>query len=117
MIGDWAAGVVALRRGEISGSFGKALPECEPRHAFYIGCKYRLAVTSGAHSAAAWTRGARWKPSGMNLGENRLQRPGVTRNAPQRYWLASRLSIGIGRHLWRSESLGGDHGLRNEVKY
>jgi perosamine synthetase len=37
----------ALRRGEISGSFGKALPEFEQRFAAYVGCKYGVAVTSG----------------------------------------------------------------------
>src|SRR6202790_3566649 len=37
----------ALRRGEISGSFGKALPEFEERFAVYVGCKYGVAVTSG----------------------------------------------------------------------
>lgn len=37
----------ALRRGEISGSFGKALPEFEARFAAYVGCKYGVAVTSG----------------------------------------------------------------------
>ena len=37
----------ALRRGEISGSFGKALPEFEERFAAYVGCKYGVAVTSG----------------------------------------------------------------------
>lgn len=37
----------ALRRGEISGSFGKALPDFEERFAAYVGCKYGVAVTSG----------------------------------------------------------------------
>jgi perosamine synthetase len=37
----------ALRRGEISGSFGKALPEFEERFAAYVGCKHGVAVTSG----------------------------------------------------------------------
>ena len=36
----------ALRRGEISGSFGKALPEFEERFASYVGCKHGVAVTS-----------------------------------------------------------------------
>jgi perosamine synthetase len=39
--------LAALRRGEISGSFGKALPEFEERFAAYVGCKYGVAVTSG----------------------------------------------------------------------
>jgi perosamine synthetase len=37
----------ALRRGEISGSFGKALPEFEARFASFVGCKHGVAVTSG----------------------------------------------------------------------
>ncbi|MBX9592548.1 MAG: DegT/DnrJ/EryC1/StrS family aminotransferase [Hyphomonadaceae bacterium] len=39
--------IAALRRGEISGSFGTALPEFEERFAAYCGCKYGVAVTSG----------------------------------------------------------------------
>ncbi len=39
--------IAALRRGEISGSFGKALPEFEERFAAFAGCKYGVAVTSG----------------------------------------------------------------------
>jgi perosamine synthetase len=39
--------VAALRRGEISGSFGRAIPEFEERFAAYCGCKYGVAVTSG----------------------------------------------------------------------
>lgn len=42
-----AAVVAALRRGEISGSFGKAIPEFEERFAAYVGCKHGIAVTSG----------------------------------------------------------------------
>jgi len=42
-----ASVVAALRRGEISGSFGKALPEFEERFAAFCGCKYGVAVTSG----------------------------------------------------------------------
>ncbi len=37
----------ALRRGEISGSFGRALPEFEEKFAAFCGCKYGVAVTSG----------------------------------------------------------------------
>ena len=37
----------ALRRGEISGSFGKSILEFEERFANYCGCKYGVAVTSG----------------------------------------------------------------------
>ncbi len=40
--------VAALRRGEISGSFGSAIPEFEDAFASYCGCKYGVAVTSGS---------------------------------------------------------------------
>jgi perosamine synthetase len=39
--------VAALRRGEISGNFGKALEEFESEFAAFVGCKYGVAVTSG----------------------------------------------------------------------
>ena len=42
-----ASVVAALRRGEISGSFGKAIPEFEEKFAAYCGCKYGVSVTSG----------------------------------------------------------------------
>ncbi|HEX4410965.1 MAG TPA: DegT/DnrJ/EryC1/StrS family aminotransferase [Xanthobacteraceae bacterium] len=42
-----AAVVSALRRKEISGSFGRSIPEFEERFAAYCGCKYGVAVTSG----------------------------------------------------------------------
>ncbi len=37
----------ALRRGEISGSFGEAIPEFEKEFANYCGCKYGIAVSNG----------------------------------------------------------------------
>lgn len=37
----------ALRDGEISGSFGKFLPEFEEKFAAYCGCRYGVAVSSG----------------------------------------------------------------------
>ena len=40
--------VAALRRGEISGSFGEAIPQFENEFANYVGCKYGVAVTSGS---------------------------------------------------------------------
>jgi perosamine synthetase len=59
------AGVVgAMRRGEISGSFGHAIPEFEEKFAAYCGCKFGVAVTSGttalhlAVSAAGLPRGS-----------------------------------------------------------
>ena len=42
-----AAVVAALKRGEISGSFGRAIPEFEEAFASYCGCKHGIAVTSG----------------------------------------------------------------------
>jgi perosamine synthetase len=42
-----ASVVAALRRGEISGSFGSAIPEFEEKFAAYCGCKYGIACTSG----------------------------------------------------------------------
>ena len=42
-----ASVVAALRRGEISGSFGEAIPEFEEKFAAYCGCKYGVSVTSG----------------------------------------------------------------------
>lgn len=42
-----AAVVEALRRGEISGSFGEEIPAFENEFAAYCGCKYGVAVSSG----------------------------------------------------------------------
>ncbi len=39
--------VAALRRGEISGSFGETIPAFEREFAAYVGCRYGVAVTSG----------------------------------------------------------------------
>ncbi len=39
--------VNALRRGEISGSFGESIPNFEREFANYVGCKYGVAVSSG----------------------------------------------------------------------
>jgi perosamine synthetase len=39
--------VAALRRGEISGSFGNSLPAFESGFADYCGCKYGVAVSNG----------------------------------------------------------------------
>jgi perosamine synthetase len=38
----------ALRRGEISGSFGESIPHFENEFAAYCGCKYGVAVSSGS---------------------------------------------------------------------
>jgi perosamine synthetase len=40
--------VAALRRGEISGSFGESIPQFEQEFAEYCGCKYGVAVSSGS---------------------------------------------------------------------
>ncbi len=40
--------VAALRRGEISGSFGESIPRFEEEFAAYCGCKYGIAVSSGS---------------------------------------------------------------------
>jgi len=37
----------AIRRGEISGSFGSSIPEFEKKLAAYVGCRHGIAVTSG----------------------------------------------------------------------
>lgn len=37
----------ALRRGEISGSFGESIPQFEQAFAQYCGCRYGVSVTSG----------------------------------------------------------------------
>ena len=39
--------VAALKRGEISGTFGVALKDFEEKFAKYCGCKYGVAVSSG----------------------------------------------------------------------
>ena len=44
---DIAEVVAALRRGEISGSFGEAIPAFEREFAAYVGCDHGVAVTSG----------------------------------------------------------------------
>ena len=40
--------VAALRRGEISGSFGESIPRFEREFADYCGCKFGVAVSSGS---------------------------------------------------------------------
>jgi len=39
--------VAAIRRGEISGSFGESIPRFEEAFAAYCGCKYGITVSSG----------------------------------------------------------------------
>jgi len=48
--------LAALKRGEISGSFGTAIPEFERLFAGYVGCKHGVATSSGTtalHAAVA----------------------------------------------------------------
>lgn len=40
--------VAALKRGEISGSFGESIPAFEQGFANYVGCEYGVAVSSGS---------------------------------------------------------------------
>jgi perosamine synthetase len=40
--------VAALRRGEISGSFGQSIPAFEQEFANYVGCEYGVAVSNGS---------------------------------------------------------------------
>jgi len=49
LIGDEEieAVVAALRRGEISGTFGQAISQFEQEFASYVGCEHGIAVTSG----------------------------------------------------------------------
>jgi len=42
-----AAVAAAMRRGEISGSFGESIPQFEDTFAAYCGCKYAIAVCNG----------------------------------------------------------------------
>ena len=44
---DMAAVQAALQRGEVSGSFGKALEDFEREFAAYSGCRHGIATTSG----------------------------------------------------------------------
>src|SRR5438128_2495213 len=44
---ELAAVTAAIKRGEISGSFGESIPRFEEAFAAYCGCKYGIAVSSG----------------------------------------------------------------------
>src|SRR6266542_355334 len=48
----------ALRRGEISGTFGKSIPEFEQSFAEYCGCQYGIAVSSGTTALQLAVRAA-----------------------------------------------------------
>jgi perosamine synthetase len=45
--------LAALKRGEISGSFGTAIPEFESLFAAYVGCKHGIAMSSGTTALQA----------------------------------------------------------------
>jgi perosamine synthetase len=54
--GEIESVMAALKRGEISGSFGTAIPEFERSFAAYVGCKHGVAMSSGTtalHAAVA----------------------------------------------------------------
>jgi len=55
---DIEAVAAALRRGEISGSFGQALHDFEAEFAAYVGCKHGVAVTSGTTALQLAVRAA-----------------------------------------------------------
>ena len=57
-----SAVVAALRRGEISGTFGKDLEEFEKEFATYCECKYGVAVTSGTTALHLAVAAAEIKP-------------------------------------------------------
>jgi perosamine synthetase len=44
---DIDAVIAALKRGEVSGTFGEALSQFEKEFSAYVGCRYGVAVTSG----------------------------------------------------------------------
>jgi perosamine synthetase len=54
--------VAALKRGEISGTFGKSLKEFEQRFAEYSGCKYGIAVANGTVALHLAVAGAGIQP-------------------------------------------------------
>ncbi len=52
----------ALRRGEISGSFGETLPQFEQEFSAYVGCEYGVAVNSGTSALQLAVLAAGIKP-------------------------------------------------------
>jgi perosamine synthetase len=54
--------VAALRRGEISGSFGQSIPAFETEFANYVGCEYGVAVSSGSTALHLAVAAADLKP-------------------------------------------------------
>ena len=54
--------VAALRRGEISGTFGQTIPQFEQEFAEYCGCKHGVAVNSGTSALVLAVAAAGIKP-------------------------------------------------------
>ena len=54
--------VAALRRGEISGSFGESIPKFEDGFAAYVGCQHGVAVSSGSTALHLAVAAAGLKP-------------------------------------------------------
>ena len=57
-----AAVAAAIRRGEISGSFGESIPRFEEAFAAYCGCKYGIAVSSGTAALLLAVAALEFKP-------------------------------------------------------
>lgn len=55
--------VTAMRRGELSGSFGESIPRFEEAFAAYCGCKYGIAVSSGTAALHLAVAALDFKPS------------------------------------------------------
>lgn len=60
--GDIQEVTAALRRGEISGTFGEAITTFEDEFSHYCGCKYGIAVTSGTTALHLAVEAAGIKP-------------------------------------------------------
>jgi len=59
---DIAAVVSAIRKGEISGSFGDSIPSFEREFAAYVGCNYGVAVSSGSSALLMAVAAAQLEP-------------------------------------------------------
>src|SRR5438874_11291990 len=57
-----AAVTAAIKRGEISGSFGASIPRFEEAFAAYCGCKYGIAVSSGTAALHLSVAALEFKP-------------------------------------------------------
>ncbi len=70
-----AAVVAALRRGEISGSFGTAIKEFEEGFAAFCDCRYGIAVTSGTTALHLAVAALDLKPGDEVLVQVPISRP------------------------------------------